>query len=95
MTSKESASRAMMVSLMDTDSCLTHIPACRVVTSPSLPELQLLPATQTHDNIVKDAEGIRQYLNIDQHLTCAANSATYTQRQKRIGGLSYWLAAAD
>jgi len=33
---------------MDTHSCLTHIPACNVVISPSLPELQLLPVTKRH-----------------------------------------------
>lgn len=45
-TSSDRASRAMMASLMDTLCCLTHIPACKAVgvVSPSLLELQLLPA---------------------------------------------------
>lgn len=45
-TSSDRASRAMMASLMDTLCCLTHIPACNAVgvVSPSLLELQLLPA---------------------------------------------------
>lgn len=45
-TSSDSASRAMMVSLMDTHGCLTQMPACRLVASPSLLELQLLPVDE-------------------------------------------------
>lgn len=45
-TSRDRASRAMMASLMETLCCRTHIPACSAVgvVSPSLLELQLLPA---------------------------------------------------
>lgn len=45
-TSSDKASRAMIASLVETLCCLTHIPACNVVgvLSPSLLELQLLPA---------------------------------------------------
>lgn len=47
-TSSDRASRAMMASLTETLCCLTHIPACNAVgvVSPSLLELQLLPARQ-------------------------------------------------
>lgn len=54
-TSSDRASRAMMASLMDTLCCLTHIPACNAVgvVSPSLLELQLLPAEDRQDSLFK------------------------------------------
>lgn len=50
-TSSDRASRAMMASLIDTLCCRTHIPACSAVgvASPSLLELQLLPAKKRQD----------------------------------------------